>query len=71
MDLRRTVDSRNIRGLVLAAVCAGLFGVYAWWDDFGFVLRGLIPLILIVVGLIAVGSGLVAQPDTQERREPL
>jgi hypothetical protein len=43
----------------LVAMCAGLFGVFAWWDDFGLVLRGLIPITLIVVGLVGIGAGLL------------
>ncbi len=51
----------------LLAVCAGLLGVFIWWDDFGLVLRGLIPITFIVVGLIGVGASLIGR--NQERRE--
>lgn len=38
-------------------VALGLWGVYAWWDSFGLVLRGLAPLGLILVGIVAAMSG--------------
>lgn len=50
----------------LIGVGAGMYGVLVWWDDFGLVLRGLVPLTLIVVGLIAIGAGLVARNKTEE-----
>ncbi len=53
------------------AVCAGLSGVFFWWDDFGLVLRGLVPIVLIVVGLVAVGAGLLAQPRVGQAEEHL
>jgi hypothetical protein len=43
----------------LVALLAGLGGVFAWWDDFGAVLRGLVPIALIVVGLVAIGAGVL------------
>ena len=36
----------------------GVFGIISWWSDFGLVLRGLIPFLLLIGGLIAIGSGL-------------
>ena len=44
-------------GLIL--VVLGAFGIITWWIDFGLVLRGLIPLLLLIGGLVAIGSGLV------------
>lgn len=52
----------------LIAVCAGLSGVFVWWDDFGLVLRGLIPVLLIVVGLVALGAGLMGANKPEERQ---
>jgi len=57
------------------AVCVGLFGVFIWWDDFGLILRGLIPLTFLVVGLIGIGAGLAgrklgALPRVDPRPEP-
>ncbi len=42
----------------LIGVVLGLCGIFGWWDSFGMVLRGLIPLILLVGGLIATGVGI-------------
>lgn len=42
----------------LIAVVLGLWGIFGWWDSFGMVLRGLIPLVLLVGGLIATGVGI-------------
>ena len=59
------------------AVCVGLFGVFVWWDDFGLILRGLIPLTFLVVGLVGIGAGLAgrklgagAPPRVEPRPEP-
>jgi hypothetical protein len=48
--------SHVIGGLI--ALVLGIFGIISWWYDFGLVLRGLVPLLLVVGGLIAIGSGL-------------
>ena len=45
-----------IAGLVLLVL--GVFGVISWWAEFGFVLRGLMPILLVIGGLVAIGSGL-------------
>jgi hypothetical protein len=42
-------------GLALAAL--GIWGVVAWWDVFGLVMRGLVPFTLLVFGLVALLSG--------------
>ncbi len=44
-----------IVGLILLAL--GAWGIITWWEDFGEVLRGVIPFLLAVVGLAAIGSG--------------
>ncbi len=44
--------------LGLAAIVLGLWGIFGWWDSFGMVLRGLIPLMLLIGGLIAAGVGI-------------
>lgn len=45
-----------IVGLTLLAL--GAWGMIAWWGDFGEFLRGLIPLLLVLVGLVGIGAGL-------------
>ncbi len=44
-----------IVGLIFLAL--GAWGIITWWDDFGELLRGVIPLLLVLVGLAAIGSG--------------
>jgi hypothetical protein len=41
----------------LATLCFGAWGMIAWWDHFGEVLRGLVPLLLVLLGLAAIGAG--------------
>ena len=48
-----------IIGLILVIV--GVFGIISWWADFGLVLRGLIPFLLLIGGLVAIGSGLARE----------
>ena len=45
-----------IVGLVLLVL--GAWGMISWWDDFGEFLRGVIPLLFVLVGLAALGAGL-------------
>ncbi|MBF0486041.1 MAG: hypothetical protein HQL16_05975 [Candidatus Omnitrophica bacterium] len=40
------------------AALLGLIGIIGWWDNFGDFLRGGLPLVLFVGGLIAVNTGL-------------
>ncbi|UCC95289.1 MAG: hypothetical protein JSW40_00650 [Candidatus Omnitrophota bacterium] len=46
--------------IVCGAIAAvlGIMGIIGWWDNFGAFLRGCIPLILLVAGLIAVHTGM-------------
>lgn len=48
---------RTIVGLVF--VVLGICGIISWWSDFGLALRGLVPFVLLVVGLVSIGAGLV------------
>ena len=54
-------------GLVLLVL--GVFGIISWWADFGLVLRGLIPFLLLVCGLGAMGSGLIKEKLTDSDDE--
>ncbi len=45
-------------GLVFLVV--GIFGIISWWGDFGLVLRGLVPFLFLIGGLVAIGSGLAS-----------
>ncbi len=53
-------------GLVLLVL--GVFGVISWWEDFGLVLRGLVPFAFLLCGLVAIGSGLAKErlADTED-----
>ncbi len=42
----------------LIGVVMGLWGIFGWWDSFGMVLRGMVPLMLLIGGLIAAGVGI-------------
>ena len=54
-------------GLVLLVL--GVFGIISWWGDFGLVLRGVIPFLLLVWGLVAIGSGLTREELTDSDDE--
>ncbi len=58
-----------IAGLIVLVL--GASGIVAWWGDFGAVLRGLIPLLLVLLGLAAIGAGFqktrrAAQPKDED-----
>lgn len=42
----------------LAALSLGLWGLSAWWWSVTEVLRGLVPIVLIMIGPIALGAGI-------------
>ncbi|MEO5332459.1 MAG: hypothetical protein H7839_10580 [Magnetococcus sp. YQC-5] len=43
-------------GLVMLAL--GLWGMSAWWWSVTEVLRGVVPILLIIIGPIAIGAGM-------------
>lgn len=45
-----------VGGAIVALL--GLVGIIVWWDNFGDFLRGGLPFMLLIVGLIAVNAGL-------------
>ncbi len=47
-------------GLVIC--CLGIWGMIAWWNVFGVVMRGVVPFMCVVFGLVAVLSGLQRLP---------
>ena len=55
-------------GLILLVL--GIFGVISWWSDFGLVLRGAVPFVLVIAGLVAAGSGLSKANLGQSEGEP-
>ena len=42
-------------GTVMAAL--GIWGIVAWWDVFGLVMRGVVPFALLLIGLVALMAG--------------
>ncbi|MBF0178145.1 MAG: hypothetical protein HQL63_15065 [Magnetococcales bacterium] len=66
----------------LVAISLGLWGLSAWWWSMVEFLRGLIPLILVLFGFVALGAGVTRMrevnaapvsemdPDTEELSDP-
>ncbi len=52
-------------GMILTGL--GIWGVIAWWSVFGFVMRGVIPFLLLFLGLIAI---IASCRRTEEERAP-
>jgi hypothetical protein len=48
-------------GLVLFAL--GIWGIISWWNVFGLVMRGIVPFLLLILGLVAVLSGIRRVPS--------
>ncbi len=47
----------------LVAALLGIWGIIVWWQEFGAVMRGIIPFALLAFGIIAMLAGM----QTQER----
>ena len=56
-----------IVGLILLVL--GAWGVAAWWDEFGEILRGMIPIVLILLGLAAIGAGMKSKAASKPEGE--
>jgi len=54
-------------GVVLVGL--GVWGMFAWWDSFGMVMRGFAPFALLAVGLVAILSGLFRADPPARRRD--
>ncbi|MBF0447320.1 MAG: hypothetical protein HQL67_03880 [Magnetococcales bacterium] len=57
----------------LVSLALGLWGVSVWWWSIVELLRGLVPLSLILLGLVAIGAGVtrmrgnqISAPDSDE-----
>jgi hypothetical protein len=46
----------------------GIWGIIAWWSVFGFVMRGVIPFLLLFLGLIAIIAS--CRRTEEDRGEP-
>ncbi|MBF0439024.1 MAG: hypothetical protein HQL93_07875 [Magnetococcales bacterium] len=55
-------------GLVMLAL--GLWGLSAWWWSVTEVLRGVVPILLIILGPIALGAGVTQLRERNARAEP-
>lgn len=60
-----------ICGLISALF--GVWGIIVWWYEFGAVMRGLIPFVLLAFGIIGIIAGLQTQQalDEEEKEEGL
>jgi hypothetical protein len=59
----------------IVAVIIGIIGLFAWWADFLEVLKGIIPIILVLGGALAIYLGIEdiktasATPPVQEEEK--
>ena len=55
----------KVLSLLIGAIVAvlGLILLIAWWYEFLFVIRGVLPLILVFGGIIAIAAGLSELKD--------
>lgn len=47
----------------LVALALGLWGLSVWWWSVVEMLRGIVPLLLIILGFIALGAGITRVRD--------
>lgn len=52
----------------LAFVVLGLWGMIGWWSDFVTFLRGSVPFMLCIGGLLAVIAGVTSIKDSLEAK---
>ncbi len=48
------------------AIILGLWGLFAWWPEFGLVLRGLFPFAIIIFGLLLIASKFQNQGNSRK-----
>ncbi len=53
---------------IIAIIC-GLSGVFIWWADFGRIVRGVVPLGLVIVGLVAIGAAMSSRRKRDEQEK--
>ncbi len=57
--------------LIVGLICLafGAWGVAAWWDEFGALLRGVVPVAFILLGLAAIGAGMKSKAAARSEDE--
>lgn len=58
-----------ICGLISALL--GIWGIIVWWYEFGAVMRGIIPFVLLAFGIVGIIAGLQAQQESDKKEEDL
>jgi hypothetical protein len=53
----------------LVALALGLWGVSLWWWSVVELLRGVVPVLLILLGLVALGAGVTRMRDGEYSQE--
>ncbi len=60
--------------IIFGLICLslGLWGMSAWWWSLVELVRGLVPMLLVFLGLIALGAGVTKMRDANTRtpRDP-
>ena len=51
----------------IIALLLGIMGIIGWWDSFGDFLRGSVPLVLLIGGLIALATGLQTKKASEKK----
>ncbi|MBF0195666.1 MAG: hypothetical protein HQL71_13975 [Magnetococcales bacterium] len=49
----------------LVALALGLWGASVWWWSIVEILRGIVPIVLILLGLVALGAGVTKMRDKE------
>jgi hypothetical protein len=53
----------------LCFICLSLFGFVRWWHETEFVLKGLLPLFIMLGGLIGLVAGITGLVESKELDE--
>ena len=56
-------------GLVVVAVLMCLPGIFGWWNDVLAFLKGAIPVLALLIGVVAVFIGIADIKDKQEAKK--
>jgi hypothetical protein len=54
-----------ICGLISALL--GIWGIIVWWYEFGAVMRGMVPFVLLAFGVIGIIAGLQTQQQESDK----